>query len=191
MTISLNEAKAHLRVEHTHEDAVISGLIQAATRNAESLTGTRITQAQVVKKFGEFSSEMYLEWPLISIDQIKYIDKSGTEQTLYDTMNTPNVTSAVFQVVRKWQTRLAQGKPYITLAYDQAWPETQTQPEAVTVVYTSGYSQTVIPDDLRSALLLMIGHLYANREAVVRGNIVNDLPLGYRELLQAHKLYTL
>ena len=191
MTISLNEAKAHLRVEHTHEDALIAGLINAATRNAESITGTRITQAQVVKKFSQFSSEMILEWPLISIDQIKYIDKTGTEQTLHDSVSSPNATSAVFQVVSRWQANLAQSKPYITLAYNQAWPETQTQPEAVTVVYTSGYNQTVIPDDIRQALLLMVGHLYANREAVVRGNIVNDLPLGYVELLQSHKLYTL
>ena len=183
MTISLNEAKAHLRVEHTHEDALIAGLINAATRNAESITGTRITQAQVVKKFNQFSSEMILEWPLISIDQIKYIDKTGTEQTLHDSVSSPNVTSAVFQVVSRWQANLAQSKPYITLAYNQAWPETQTQPEAVTVVYTSGYNQTVIPDDIRQALLLMVGHLYANREAVVRGNIVNDLPLGYVQLL--------
>jgi uncharacterized phiE125 gp8 family phage protein len=191
MTISLDEAKAHLRIEHTDEDAHISALIQAATRNAESITGTRITQAQVTKKFSEFGPEMYLEWPLISVDQIKYIDKNGAEQTLYDTINSPNVTSAVFQVVRKWQARLAQGKPYITLAYDQAWPETQKQPEAVTVIYTAGYSPTVIPDDLRAASLLMIGHLYANREATVKGNIINDLPLGYVELLQSHKLYSL
>ena len=191
MTLALKDVKDHLRVEHGDEDYLIDSYLQAAISNAESITGTRITQAQVTKKFSEFSAEMYLEWPLISVDQIKYIDKNGAEQTLYDTINTPAVTSAVFQVVRKWQAHTAMGKPYITLAYDQAWPETQKQPEAVSVTYTAGYADNAAPKDICTALLLLVGHLYANREATVRGNIINDLPHGYVNLLQSHKLYSL
>ena len=191
MTISLDEARAHLKVEHNDEDLMINAWINAATGNAEHITGTRIAQKQITKKFPAFSSEMQLEWPLISVDQIKYIDTNGVEQTLYDTINTPNITSSVFQVVKKWQAGLSLGKPYLTTAYDQSWPDSRIQPEAVTVVYTAGYASNSIPDDIRSALLLLIGHLYKNRETTVTGTIISDLPFGYVELLQSHKIYSL
>ena len=191
MTISLDEAKAHLRVEHTEDDALIEGYIQAATRNAENITGTQISRKQITKRFAEFSSAMALEWPLISVDQIKYTDTDGVEQTLYDTSSDPVVDSAVFQTVRLWQPGLAMGQPYITLAHDQSWPDAQSQPEAVTIVATCGYAQEAIPGDIRVALLLLVGNFYENRESTVRGNIIAELPMGYEALLQSHRMYHL
>jgi len=191
MTLSLEEAKAHLKVEHTDEDALILGWIYAATRNAEAVTGTRIIQKQITKKFPAFSSEMQLEWPLISVDQIKYVDNLGVEKTLYDTISTPNITSSVFQVVRKWQAELSLGKPYITTGFEQSWPDSRIQPEAVSITYTAGYSRNFIPNDIRAAIMLLVGHLYANRETTIKGTIITDLPFGYLELLQSHKIYSL
>ena len=39
-----------------------------------------------------------------------------------------------------------------------------------------------IPQRYKAAILLMLGHLYENREAVV-GTIVSKLPLAYESLL--------
>jgi len=167
MTISLDEAKAHLKVDYTVDDALIVGIINAATRNAEHFTGTRITQTQAIKHFANFSDQMNLEWPLISVDVIKYIDIEGVEQTLYDSAN--NIDSDIFQCVRIWRSNLTNGQPYLTLGYGQSWPETRNQPEAVAVTYTAGYSRDMIPDDIRQALLLHIGHLYTQKADSVMG----------------------
>ena len=189
MTISLNEAKAHLRIEHANEDAHITALIHAATSNAEAYTGTRIAEKSVTKKYSGFGSLPLLA-PLISVDQIKYIDTDGVEQTLFDGVSSPTVTSDIFKVVGQWDgTGDVHNTPYLTTAYDKSWPSTRVEEEAVTVVMVAGYDSTVIPDDIRAALLLMIGHLYENREASVPGVSIASLPMGYYALLDRYKVW--
>jgi len=46
----------------------------------------------------------------------------------------------------------------------------------------------VILDDIRYAMLLVLGHLYANREDNVTGTIVSELKLGARNLLQPYRI---
>lgn len=43
------------------------------------------------------------------------------------------------------------------------------------------------PADLAEAILLLAGHLYENREAVLVGVGAEALPLGYEHLVQAHR----
>ena len=47
----------------------------------------------------------------------------------------------------------------------------------------------VLPSPLIQAMLLFIGHMYRNREAVVFGNAV-QLPFGYDFLIGQYKNYT-
>lgn len=46
----------------------------------------------------------------------------------------------------------------------------------------------VILDDIKFAILLVVGHLYANREDNVAGTIVSELKLGARALLQPYRV---
>jgi hypothetical protein len=46
----------------------------------------------------------------------------------------------------------------------------------------------VIDDMIRAAMLLTIGHLYANREDVVAGVSVSQLPIGADRLLQPYRV---
>lgn len=41
--------------------------------------------------------------------------------------------------------------------------------------------------DLREAILLLAGHLYENREAVIVGVGAEALPLGYEHIIQSHR----
>jgi len=43
------------------------------------------------------------------------------------------------------------------------------------------------PADVREAILMLGAHLYENREAVAVGVGVNMVPLGYHDLLLAHR----
>lgn len=49
----------------------------------------------------------------------------------------------------------------------------------------------LLDDDIRTAMLLLIGHWYANREAVNIGNITSEIPLAVEALLQPHRIYGL
>ncbi|MFI3308931.1 head-tail connector protein [Ewingella allii] len=49
----------------------------------------------------------------------------------------------------------------------------------------------LLDDDIRSAMLLCIGHWYANREGVVIGETAVNLPLAVQALLQPYRIYGL
>ena len=111
--------------------------------------------------------------PLQSVTSITYLDDAGAAQTL---------SSALYQVVGVggWD------KGRIVPAYNQSWPVTRYQPEAVTVRFVAGYgtpgaspddTQAAVPEPIRHALLLLISHWYQNREPVTVGTIVTDTPM--------------
>ncbi len=52
-------------------------------------------------------------------------------------------------------------------------------------------NRLLLDDDIRSAMLLLIGHWYANREAVNIGNITSSIPFAVESLLQPHRIYGL
>ncbi|MGV3679772.1 MAG: head-tail connector protein [Acidovorax sp.] len=59
--------------------------------------------------------------------------------------------------------------------------------EAAVTAGTAGEDPLVISPVVRSAILLTLGHLYANREDVVAGVSVAELPLGAKSLLRAKR----
>lgn len=119
--------------------------------------------------------------PLISVDQIIYIDSDGASQTLASSLYTVSGVDGF-------------GRGRVEPSYGNAWPATRDVPEAVAVRFTAGYASgnspedgSAVPEAIGQAMLLMIGHLYANREAVNVGNIVTELPLGASALLAPYR----
>jgi len=49
----------------------------------------------------------------------------------------------------------------------------------------------VIKDDVKLALMLLVGHWYENREPVNIGNIVSALPFGFESLLDPYRFIAL
>jgi uncharacterized phage protein (predicted DNA packaging) len=85
-------------------------------------------------------------------------------------------------------------------AYDAAVAaaETQAATDGADFAYCAAMSETrktlagvVVNASIRAAVLLTLGHLYANREAVTVTNGQNaaELPLGVRHLLAPFRLY--
>jgi uncharacterized phiE125 gp8 family phage protein len=72
-------------------------------------------------------------------------------------------------------------------AYGYTWPTVQATINAVKVRYVAGTA--ALPGALRSALLLIVGHWYANREAGTKADVSN-LPLGVVDLLNTQKVWS-
>jgi hypothetical protein len=45
----------------------------------------------------------------------------------------------------------------------------------------------VLDDDITTAMLLLIGHWYANRESVVVGTITSELPMAVEALIAPYR----
>ena len=153
--ISLAEAKAHLRVDTSDEDALITTLIEAATVMAQTYTRRQFVSATYAQTFDAFPASGVIELgrhPLVRVTSITYTDADGnTDQTW---------SSAKYTVVS------APLVGYVVPAYDEEFPATREVPNAVTVTYVAGYgAASAVPDAIKAAIKLIVGDLFEHREA--------------------------
>jgi uncharacterized phiE125 gp8 family phage protein len=154
--ISLADAKAHLVVEHDADDALIAGLIDAASAHAEARTGYVAETRTESFVFDRFGRELELRARPINADTIavSYLDGTGELQPFTD-----------FRAVQK------HGTVRLVPAIGSCWPATACTPGAVTITADVGFGATEeagapdAPDGLKHAVRLCIGSWYLDREA--------------------------
>ena len=163
--VSLAEAKAHLRVDTSDEDALVTALIQAATEYAQAYTSRRLMTTVFDYTLDSFPSTGVIclpEPPLQSVASVTYIDTNGDSQTWSSSLYTVK-TDEILGTIRP--------------AYNEDFPSTRDEVDAVTVSFTAGYADAAsVPSTIKSAMLLLIGHLYENRESFIVGQAINPNP---------------
>lgn len=151
--VTLAEAKAHLRVTHDDEDALIGTLIVAARQALDGKDGilgrALVTQSWVMTLDAFPSGRITIPLPpLQQIDGVEYKDPAGVWQVVPDTDYQLDIDS----------------EPGV-LAPVTVWPETADVMGAVRILFTAGYGDAEdVPAGLKAAMLLHIGDLFANRE---------------------------
>lgn len=176
--VTLVEAKLHLRVDTSDEDALITALITAARQFAEHYTGRALapqTLEMALDAFPACNGDILLDMPPVAtVTYIKYTDEDGTEQTL----SASDYAFSLYGDARR-----------ISLAADAEWPATDAIADAVRVRYVTGYAAT--PKIVFAAILLLIGHLYENRQDVYVDMrvAIASVPNGAAALLDTVKLY--
>lgn len=153
--VSLEEAKAHLRVTGTDDDAYIGALVSASTDAAQQLTGRQCEPATFALYLDGFPCGPIdlPRPPLQSVASISYVAPDGTVTDL-----------AAFEV------DTATGR--VLPAFGSSWPATRAVPSAVTVTFVAGYPTGETPFALKAAIQLLVGGLYETRESEVIGTIV-------------------
>lgn len=186
--ITLAEAQLHLKLDtvgsppaHT-DDALVESLIVAVREHAENYTGrafARQAYSLTLDEFPMLDDQIDLGiWPVLSIDSVTYVDPEGVTDTL-DSVN----------YVLMNYTKPAR----MALSFDGRWPSVRNQPGAVTITFTAGCTDSSpnthpLPQSAKAAMLLMLGHLYENREALGKKDDNVELPLGVMALLQQHRI---
>jgi len=176
--VSMVEARDRCRVDTDVEDAYINTLITVARRTVEFIRNEALvtqTWNLLLDTWPEGDTLRIPNPPLQSVSSITYKDTDGDESTFAAAkyiVDTDKVPGAV------------------VLAHGESWPGTALYPTSpITVQFVAGYGDTAndVPEEVRQAMLLMIGHWYENREevAVGRSAVVRaeEIPLGARFLL--------
>jgi uncharacterized phiE125 gp8 family phage protein len=168
-----SEVMARLRMELDDDDAGLDRLIAASTRKAEQFTQRAFATQQWELRLDAFPScNAAIKLPLPpcqSIQEIKYIDADGVEQTLSD-----------------YQLKKDSLCAHIFPGFEKNWPVTRGVVEAVKIKFTCGYGEaTAIDDDIVMAVLLLIAHYDMHREAAIDINLMT-LPYGVESLLAPH-----
>lgn len=165
--ISLTEAKAHLRVDGTDDDALITSLIVTARQHVEAET-ERILITQTWDLYeDEFPDVIEIPYPpLQSISVITYTDEDGVTQTLATSVYTVDMDSEPGQVYE---------------AYNQTWPNTRNEDKVVKVTFVAGYA-TPFTADAATDVITVTGRTFADGGMIRLSNSGGALPAGLSTL---------
>lgn len=153
--VTLAEAKIHLRVDGTDEDALIGLYINAAEQAA-----VKALDRGVYADGTALQTAMTAAPAALTAATAAYTAAVAAAEAVTDTTE----QTAALQVAEA--------------AYMRAL-----------VAYRQVFDGIVVNDQIRAAVLLTVGHLYANREDAVVGASVSALPNGADYLLQPFKVY--
>lgn len=163
------EAKLHLKVDSSDDDAIVDRLIKAARRFAERYTERSfITQTWTLYLDGFPDTIELLYGPVSAVSSIQYVDSDGVTQTLDVADYTVDLKSKVARVESV-----------------DAWPDTDDILNSVIITYVAGFgSASSVPEDIKAAILLIIGKMYDTREDTIK-----KMPTHAEWLLDSHKVY--
>lgn len=176
--ITLQEAKDHLNITDDMDDSIIEFIIQSAREAVENMTGRTLINRTYEHSRTTLDNEICLPYPMLqNVSNIAYIDTDGAAQTL---------ATSLYEV----DTKRTPGR--VVKAYGQAYPSVRDKINAVTITYVAGYGANAqdVPSPLRSAMLLLIGLWYENRESVIIGTISSELPMGVKFLIAPYIIYS-
>lgn len=175
--ISLSEVKQQLRVEHSDDDLMLTRLINVAIAYTD-VKGV-LGQGMITQKWGQWLAAnppqevKLLLGPVQDVTAVKYYDTDGVLQddtiTNYDVFGTESYT-------------------VISPKTNFSWPTTQQRSDAIKIEYQIGFGDTAadVPETVRHALMLLIGHWYDNRENTQMDELTN-IPFGFMELLNINR----
>lgn len=187
--VSLEAAKQHLSVDHSDHDDLIQAMLEAAIDEVDGVTG--VGRALVSQTW-----DMHLEGfvcdepieiplpPLIEVEHVKYYDDDNALQTL---------ATSIYEVIGAGGHSPAQ----IALQSGESWPSLYDRREPVLIRFRAGYVDTdgsptdgVVPPKIVAAIKLILGTLYMQRETIVIGQSVVEVPGAAKALLEKYRVYT-
>lgn len=186
--VTLEEARSHLRLvaigspaSHPDDDFIESA-IQGAREHAENFMRRTIIETEFEWSFDDFPRKALTlpRNPALSVSEVAYTDTDGDPQTFTD-----------------YTESFGDSESILVPGYDKEWPDTRAHTGDVTITFKAGYPvKSGSPDDYRAnvpaaikrAILLLVGHLYENRETVNIGNITNKVPMAFESLLWPYRV---
>lgn len=179
--LTIDECRQHLNVQPyeidsdgvgTHpDDAQIMAMLSAARAYCENFLGLSIAQRTYELTLDQFPVgpiSVTLS-PLVTVESVTVGEGSDAlldpETYLVDDYSVPALLLPL-----------------------PVWPSVTAATNLIRIRYVAGYGSgsddVPLPWEIRAAMLLMLGHFYANREAVNIGNITSDIPFGVDALLR-------
>jgi len=182
--ITVIEAKSHLRVDISDDDGIIGDYITAARLHVEDLTSKKLitqTWKLILDRFPWGRTIELPFGPVQSVTSVKFTDQAGVQAT---------------QTASEYVVDVMSERARIVLKDSFDWPDPDgdlQEANAVEIEFIVGYGAagSDVPQNLRHAVRMLVGHMYENREAVALrpGSTFEVLPMGFSALIAPFRLY--
>lgn len=184
--LSLEEVRDHLKCG-TDEDNYLQRLIKAAVLHTETVAKLRLSTQTWKQTYHYFPASFEIKLrPFKEITAIRYYDADGQLQELDE---------------EDYRVDLESTPTVVYPLHGADWPATDpSKLNAVEIEYNVGYTHydtleeaaedpNALPEDLKQAVLFLIGHWYANREPVVIGaGVVSvNVPITYDYIISPYR----
>ena len=181
--VTLAEAKAHLRVDTSDDDAYIGTLITAAREWCEQYLDRTLVHTQWVMRFDRFpvDSTADIELPRPPVVSSGTATSVTVAYTLEDG-TTATYSTSLFRVDR------ASTPGAVKTNYAQTWPPHRQDDNSVSVTWWAGYGAdgTSVPAAIRHAMLMLVGTWY-ERRASADNMGGTEVPFGVKSLLDSQR----
>ena len=174
--LTLDQVKTHLRVDHDNENDLITRLRDAAVEWAQNFTRRQFISATKTLKLDFFPNIIFPSISnLVSVTSIVYVDEDGDSQTLSADTYDVDISHEPGRIVE---------------AFEELWPTTRSEINAVTVTYIAGYGDSAddTPDTIKTAVLMLIGNWYENRESTITGASIMEVPQATEMMLWPYRV---
>ena len=142
--VSIADVKDTCKIDHNELDTLISDYIDAATAIIQTDAEIALMSSTWALYLDEFpDNEIELRRPPVtSVTSVTYVDSAGSTQTLSSSLYTTDIKH----------------KPSrIHLLYNETWPFTYEQPNAVTVTFVAGATdQSGVPPVANLAIRMLV-----------------------------------
>jgi uncharacterized phiE125 gp8 family phage protein len=173
--LSLAEARLHLRLEDdfSDDDALVTSLITAARAYVEKHINQPVMPQAWRLTLDCFPCEDVIDLGMPGVDAVSsfsYVDPTGA-----------NVSFPSF---------VLDGDAFpsrVVRSYGIPWPTTRVQRNAVTISFTCSGLATDEREAIKSAMKLLIGQWYENREALIETRYALNVPFSVDALLGPYR----
>lgn len=174
--VTVDEAKAHLRIDHSDEDAYLASLITASRLQIEAALDIVLISQIWSWKLDSWPDGRELHfpiWPLQSVETVRVTGETGTVDELSLDGFTIDGTS----------------KPARLISASGAWPRPGVPALGIEIAFTAGFGDSAddVPSAVRHALLMLVAHWYEHREPVDLGKTPTPVPEPISALLMPYR----
>lgn len=172
--ITLQEARRQCSLPESdgYHDQLLQSLIVAAREQVEQDTSLVCYTGSFTYKLTEWPDGDFFTIPLrpvTSITSIAYLDANGDSQ-VWASSNYTLKTGAV--------------KQFVHLTHNAIFPVIRGDYYGITVTFVAGYATVAaIPQRIKQAILLLVGHWFLHRETVLTGTISKEIEFSYSALI--------
>jgi uncharacterized phiE125 gp8 family phage protein len=153
--VSVEEAKAQLRLESSSEDALLMRMISAARETVEGMGALALISRRVVEtrdgwRLDETGAARLALAPVTAVHAVRLADAAGTFVAL---------------APERWSPRLAGSEARIAFAHGAPAPVRAAA--GIEIEYTAGFGPNPadVPAALRQAVLILVSALFEQRES--------------------------